>query len=212
MNETERARQATGGIDEATGLLGLTPSQTVGPYLAIGLDWGEDGRYVVPGGTPGAFWIRGQVLDGNGKPLPDAMIETWQVDPEGCFAGNDDPRGPKPSRLPGFRGLGRSVTHEESNQYRIHTVRPSSLPAADLDEPDGPREAPHLDISVFARGMLHRTVTRLYFPDEPLNDTDPVLTSVPEARRHTLIAASDDAGYRFDVRLQGEGETVFFEL
>lgn len=204
--------RATGGVDEATGLLGLTPSQTVGPYLAIGLDWDEVGRLVVPLGTPGAFWVHGHVLDGAGDPIPDALVETWQADPAGRFAG-PDPRGTGPSTLPGFRGLGRSTTLDEDTAFRIHTVRPAALPAADLDDPAGPLEAPHLDLSVFARGMLDRTVTRLYFPDEPLNEHDPVLASVPADRRRTLIAQPDgEGGYRFDIRVQGEGETVFFTV
>lgn len=192
-------------------LLGLTPSQTVGPYLAIGLDWGETGRLVVPEGTEGAFWITGQVFDGAGEPIVDAMVETWQADPDGLFTSPEDPRA-NPSRLGGFRGLGRSDTNNDELRYRIHTVRPGRLPAQDLDATDGPWEAPHIDVSVFARGMLDRVVTRIYFPDEPLNDTDPVLQAVPPERRHTLMAQPDGDGYRFDVRVQGEGETVFFQV
>ncbi|KAE8762623.1 protocatechuate 3,4-dioxygenase subunit alpha [Georgenia thermotolerans] len=192
--------------------LGLTPSQTVGPYLKIGLDWGYWGRLVVPEGTPGAFWITGRVLDGDGEPIADAMVETWQADPDGRFDHPDDPRGARPSTIPGFTGFGRSDTREEGNRWRIHTVRPGPLPAGELDDPAGPREAPHLDVSVFARGMLDRTVTRIYFPDEPLNATDAVLATVDPARRHTLLAQRDGTGYRFDIRVQGERETVFFQL
>ena len=212
MSETTRMH-ATGGLDERTGQLGLTPSQTVGPYLLIGLDWGEEGRHTVPPGTPGAFWIRGQVLDGEGEPIQDAMVEMWQADPEGRFVGPSDPRGTGPSALDGFRGLGRSASHEDAAPYEIHTVRPAALPAGDLDDVNGPQEAPHINVSVFARGMLDRQVTRVYFPDEPLNEQDPALASVPADRRHTLIATpDDDGGYRFDIRLQGEGETVFFQV
>jgi protocatechuate 3,4-dioxygenase alpha subunit len=192
--------------------LGITPSQTVGPYLKIGLDWGEEGRFVVPEGTPGAFWITGLVLDGTEEPIVDAMVETWQADPDGRFDHPDDPRGARPSSVPGFTGFGRSDTKEEGNRWRIYTVRPGPLPAGELDDPDGPLEAPHLDVSVFARGMLDRTVTRIYFPDEPLNDTDPVLSSVDPARRPTLLAQRDGDGYRFDIQVQGEGETVFFQV
>lgn len=213
MSEPTPTLEATGGRDEATGQLGLTPSQTVGPYLAIGLKWGPEGELTVPLGTTDAFWIRGRVFDGNGDPVPDAMIETWQADPEGRFPGSDDPRGLGPSTLPGFRGLARSTTDTEDSHYQVHTVRPGALPAADLDNPDGPLEAPHIDVTVMARGMLDRVVTRIYFPDEPLNEHDPVLSSVPETRRHTLLAEPDgEGGFRFDIRLQGEGETVFFAV
>ncbi|WP_127127659.1 protocatechuate 3,4-dioxygenase subunit alpha [Georgenia sp. SYP-B2076] len=192
--------------------LGLTPSQTVGPYLAIGLDWGAEGRMVVPEGTPGAFWITGLVLDGDGEPMRDALVETWQADPEGRFDTPEDPRGARPSTVEGFTGLGRSATWEDDLSWRVHTVRPGALPAADVDGADGPVEAPHIDVNVLARGMLDRCVTRIYFPGEPLNDTDPVLQSVPADRRGTLIARRDGDGYRFDIRVQGPGETVFFAV
>ncbi|MFC7406726.1 protocatechuate 3,4-dioxygenase subunit alpha [Georgenia alba] len=200
----------------ANGRLGLTPSQTVGPFLAIGLEWGDSGRLAVPEGTPGAFWIRGQVLDGEGEPLPDALVEIWQADPEGRFDHPDDPRGARPAAVPGFTGFARSSTWNDTSTWSVHTLRPGPLPARDVEDPDGPLEAPHIDVSVLARGMLDRVVTRIYFPDEPLNDTDPVLSSVPEERRHTLLAQKDAAGgseaWRFDITLQGAGETVFFEV
>ncbi len=192
--------------------LGLTPSQTVGPFLKIGLDWGEEGRFAVPNGTPQAFWIVGQVLDGDGEPMPDALVEIWQADPDGRFDHPDDPRGAVPSSLPGFTGFARSTTWNETTTYAVHTVRPGPLPAGDLDDPDSPVEAPHIDVTVLARGMLDRVVTRIYFPDEPLNATDPVLASVPAERRETLLARPDGDGYRFDIKLQGAGETVFFEV
>jgi protocatechuate 3,4-dioxygenase, alpha subunit len=163
-----------------------TPSQTVGPYLAIGLPW-PDGPDVVPEGTPGRIRIHGTVTDGEGAPIPDALIETWQADPDGRF-GTD------------FRGFGRSPTNDEG-EYEIFTLKPGPV--------DG--QARHIDVNVFARGMLDRCVTRIYFADED-NDADPVLQTVPEDRRHTLIAQPGDDGYRFDVHVQGEGETVFFEL
>jgi protocatechuate 3,4-dioxygenase alpha subunit len=187
-----------------------TPSQTVGPYLTIGLPW-DDGPYAVPDGTPGAFWIRGRVLDGVGEPVPDAMIETWQADPDGRFRHPDDPRAGTagtagtPVVANGFRGFGRSATDPEGN-YEILTVLPGVLPGE-----GGTVQAPHIDVSVFARGLLQRVVTRIYFEDQD-NADDPVLARVPEDRRGTLIAGKTDDGYRFDVRLQGEGETVFFEV
>ena len=176
---------------------GNTPSQTVGPFLSIGLPW-PDGPDVVPAGTPGAVLIVGTVFDGAGDPVPDAMVETWQADPDGRFDHPDDPRG----RVAGWRGFGRCPT-DEHGDYVIRTVLPGALPG----------QAPHLDVSVFARGLLHRVVTRIYFPDHTdAHADDPVLASVPQPRRDTLIAARHDGGYRFDVRLQGPGETVFFDV
>jgi protocatechuate 3,4-dioxygenase alpha subunit len=178
-----------------------TPSQTVGPYLAIGLLW-EDGPDVVPPGTPGAVVIRGTVYDGAGAVVPDALVETWQADADGRFDHPDDPRG----AVPGFRGFGRCPTDEQGH-YEIRTVAPGALPGF-----GGTLEAPHINVSVLARGLLHRVVTRIYFPDNDTNAGDPVLASVPQDRRSTLIATKTGDGYRFDVRLQGEGETVFFDV
>jgi len=185
---------------------GITPSQTVGPYLALALPW-PDGPYVVPKGTPDSVTITGRVTDGAGEPLPDALVETWQADSEGRFNHPDDPRGAVRSRTPGFRGFGRSAT-DADGRYRIVTVKPGPLPA-----PGGQTEAPHIDVSVFARGLLHRVVTRIYFPDETeANATDPVLAITDPERRGTLIAQAEPGGFAFDIRLQGDRETVFFDL
>lgn len=192
---------------------GMTPSQTVGPFLAISLPW-PDGPDVVPSDAPGAIVITGQVLDGDGQPVPDALVETWQADPEGRFNHPDDPRGPAAPVVAGFRAFGRSATDELGN-YRIVTLRPGPLPTA-----DGARQAPHIDVSVFARGLLDRVVTRIYLPDNAdANAVDPVLASIAEPqRRATLIAvagpdhARAPGGFTFDIRLQGEHETVFFDV
>jgi protocatechuate 3,4-dioxygenase alpha subunit len=183
-----------------------TPSQTVGPYLAIGLCW-PDGAYVVPEGTPGSVWLRGRVLDGNGDPVVDALVETWQADPQGRFDHPDDPRGPAPATIPGFRGFGRSETVD--GEYALLTVKPGGVP----DE-EGGLQAPHLDVSVFARGLLNRVVTRLYFADEAeANARDAVLVTLPDdAARSTLLASPSADGYRFDIVLQGNHETVFFAV
>jgi protocatechuate 3,4-dioxygenase alpha subunit len=180
----------------------------VGPFLAIGLPW-EDGPFVVPADTPGAVTITGRVLDGAGEPVPDALVETWQAAPDGRFGHPDDPRGAEGRA--GFRGFGRCPTGPEG-WYRIVTLKPGPLPA-----PDGGVEAPHLDVSVFARGLLDRVVTRIYFPDEAeANAADPVLSSITDqARAATLIARADpDAAgrLRFDIHLQGARETVFFDV
>jgi protocatechuate 3,4-dioxygenase alpha subunit len=183
----------------------LTPSQTVGPFLHIALAW-DDGGDVVPQGDAGAVWLRGQVYDGAGAPLPDAMVETWQADAEGRFSHPDDPRGAVVAP-DGFRGFGRCTTGPDG-EWAIRTVKPGALPTA-----GGQSQAPHVDVSVFARGLLDRVVTRLYFSDEAdANDTDPVLRSIAEHRRGTLVAQRIADGYQFDVRLQGDGETVFFDL
>lgn len=199
----------------------ITPSQTVGPFLSLGMPW-PDGPFVVPAGTPGAVRITGRVTDGAGKGVPDGVIETWQADPAGRFAHPDDPRGVVDSAdgsggtdVPGgFRGFGRCLTDDQGG-YEILTVKPGRLPA-----PEGGIEAPHIDVTVLARGLLNRVVTRIYFPDETeANDADPVLRSVEPGRRATLIAVPDGDGLRFDIHLQdsetgGEScaETVFFAV
>lgn len=179
------------------GRLPSTPSQTVGPYLSIGLLW-ADGPTVVPEGTAGAVWVRGGVTDGAGAPVRDALVETWQAGPDGRFDHPVDPRGARP----GFRGFGRCPTNDDG-EFAILTLLPGALPG----------QAPHIDVSLFARGLLHRLVSRIYFPDfEAANAADPVLAAVPAGRRATLVADRTADGYRFDVRLQGESETVFFDV
>lgn len=183
---------------------GVTPSQTVGPFLHIGLPW-EDGPDVVPPETPGIVRIVGTVYDGQGEAISDALVETWQADPDGHFAHPLDDGGKLPAAQ-GFRGFGRSDTR--TGKFEIRTLKPGPLPAE-----DGQTEAPHIDVSVFARGMLNRVVTRIYFPDErEANAADPVLQSVPEDRRASLVAVADNDALRFDVHLHGDRETVFFDL
>jgi protocatechuate 3,4-dioxygenase, alpha subunit len=182
--------------------LGLTPSQTVGPFFAHALDL-TDGQYVVPDGTEGSFWLYGTVFDGDGELVPDAMVESWQADPDGRFNHPDDPRGAGPT----FRGFARALT-DQHGQWSILTVRPGRVP-----DHDGRSQAPHIELSVFARGLLDRVVTRVYLPDEAnANAEDPVLATVPLERRTTLVAEPDGDKLRFDIRLQGDGETVFFSV
>ena len=184
--------------------LGLTPSQTVGPYLSIGLTW-TDGVFAADPGTPGAFWLRGRLFDGVGTPIPDGLVESWQADPDGALDSPEDPRGGRP--CPGFRGYARSGTDAEG-AFEIFTVKPGRLP-----DGAGGWQAPHIDLSVFARGMLDRVITRAYFGDEAAaNQSDAVLVTVPADRRETLIAHPSADGYRLDVHLQGDDETVFFSL
>jgi len=183
-----------------------TPSQTVGPFLAIALHW-PDGPDVVPDGTPGAVWLRGRVLDGEGEVVVDALVETWQADTDGRFAHPDDPRGAAAPPVKGFRGFGRSETR--GGEWAVRTVKPGRVP-----DGQGGLQAPHVDVSVFARGLLDRVVTRLYFADEePANAEDAVLASLPDhAARATLLARPSDDGYRLDLVLQGSDETVFFTV
>jgi protocatechuate 3,4-dioxygenase alpha subunit len=180
-----------------------TPSQTVGPYLSLGLPW-PDGPFVVADGTAGAIWIRGRVTDGAGAVVPDALIETWQADPDGRFAHPADGDGAATT----FRGFGRGPT-DGDGCYAILTLKPGIVPG-----PDGVPQAPHVDVSIFARGLLKHLVTRIYFEDEPeANASDPILVAIDDpALRSTLIAEPTADGYRFDIRLQGERETVFFDV
>ena len=180
-----------------------TPSQTIGPFFEVGLPW-KDGYCVVPEGTPGALWLRGHVLDGAGDPVPDAMVETWQADPDGRFDHPDDPG----EAASGFRGFGRSCT-DADGCYELLTLRPGAVPG-----PDGEPQAPHIDVSVFARGLLTRLVTRIYFPeDAAAHAHDPALTLLPDdGTRATLVAERAEDGYRFDIRLQGDRETAFFDI
>jgi protocatechuate 3,4-dioxygenase alpha subunit len=168
----------------------VTPSQTVGPFFAIELPYG-DGPYVVAEGTEGAIWLRGRVIDGAGEPIPDAMVESWQADPKHA----------------GFRGFGRSGTDSEG-RWAILTLKPGPVPGL-----DGATQAPHLDLAVFARGLLHQVVTRVYFADEEqANAADPVLSTLEDAQRATLIAKRVGDGYELDIHLQGPDETVFFAV
>lgn len=202
-----------------------TPSQTVGPFFAIGLPWPE-GPLAADEGTPGAIRIFGTVYDGAGSLVPDFLIETWQADPDGRFADLHGHGGP--SRLAGFRGFARygqelaDLRAPDGNEVRsgreadasfeIRTAKPGPVPGPGPG-PGDTVQAPHIDVSVFARGMLHRGVTRIYFADETTaNAADPVLAHVPEQRRATLLALPVETGYRFDIHLQGSEETVFFAV
>jgi protocatechuate 3,4-dioxygenase alpha subunit len=182
----------------------VTPSQTVGPFFAIGLPWPAGAERLVMS-EDDAIEITGQVTDGAGAPVDDALIEIWQADRSGHFACADDPRSTSGDRS--FTGFGRCAT-DESGRFRFVTCKPGRVPAA-----DGRLQAPHLNVSLFARGLLVRLVTRLYFPDETdANAHDPVLSSIAPERRATLVANGAEATLRFDIRLQGDHETAFFAL
>jgi protocatechuate 3,4-dioxygenase, alpha subunit len=182
-----------------------TPSQTVGPYFAIGLPW-DVGPEAVPPDTPGAIRIRGTVYDGEGTPIPDFLLETWQADPEGRFADMHDYGGR--SRVRGCRGFARYGLEDGDGTFEIVTIKPGPVQGLGTAV-----QAPHIAVSLFARGMLNRVVTRIYFADEgEANAADPVLARVPAQRRSTLLARPTDDGYAIDLRIQGEGETVFFSV
>jgi protocatechuate 3,4-dioxygenase alpha subunit len=192
---------------------GQTPSQTVGPYFAYGLTPEQYGYELssiaqptlIRSDTEGEhIRVEGCVFDGNGEPISDAMIEIWQADAMGRYAHPADPRGSNAS----FKGFGRCGTGtDKENRFFFDTVKPGSV--------DG-RQAPHINVIVFMRGMLVHAYTRMYFSDETAaNAADAVLQSVPPERRGTLIAARtvspSGIGYRFDIHMQGEHETVFFD-
>jgi protocatechuate 3,4-dioxygenase alpha subunit len=188
-----------------TDALGLTPSQTVGPYLTLGLlDGSPVSSSIVSRDDPRAIVVRGRLLDGNGDPVPDGMIEFWQANEAGRYAHPADPREDVPLE-DGFWGFGRSGTANDG-WYEVVTLKPGRVPA-----PDGRLQAPHIVVGVFARGLLKRLATRLYFPDEEeANAADAVLSELGESERATLVAQREDGGLRFDIRLQGSEQTAFF--
>jgi protocatechuate 3,4-dioxygenase alpha subunit len=184
---------------------GVTPSQTVGPFFHLALPFAGGTRLVRPNtaGTPVVIEVT--VLDGAGAPVPDALIEVWQANAFGRHAHPDD----RQDRVldPTFDGFGRAATNE-LGRFTIETIKPGPVPG-----PGGESQAPHLLLGVFARGILTRLVTRLYFGDEPSTETDPILRLVPPERRGTLIATlAGENRYRFEIVLQGDSETVFFDV
>lgn len=194
-------------------MLGLTPSQTVGPYFAYGLTPRGYGRpeivtndLVTPTTLGQRIRIEGRVLDGDGAPINDALVEIWQADAGGFYAHPADTR--RRSNV-GFKGFGRSGTDAEG-RYGFQTIKPGPVPG-----PGSTMQAPHINVGVFARGLLRRLFTRIYFPEESANGSDPILACVPTAERRATLIAHRKAGdgdpvYVFDIRLQGKDETVFF--
>ena len=184
-----------------------TPSQTIGPFFHDALV-DRDRSELVPSDPPSAIRIEGTVYDGAGEPVPDAMIEVWQADGSGRYDDPTDDREDPPLDPETFSGFGRSDTRD-GGCFSFVTVKPGPVPG-----PDGTTQAPHVMLSVFARGLLKRAVTRIYFPDETeANAADPVLSSTGDpGLRETLVAGFEGGTYRFDVRLQGEGQTAFFEF
>jgi protocatechuate 3,4-dioxygenase alpha subunit len=193
---------------------GITPSQTVGPYFAYGLT--PSGKYawndaftnnlVTPDTSGERIRVEGKVFDGDGQIVPDCMLEVWQADAQGRFADPQDKRALPNST---FRGFGRCGT-DKNGFYSFDTIKPGQVA-----DPDGKPQAPHVLLAVYARGMLLHLYTRIYFDGEAANAADPVLALVPADRRATLIATRKPGAastYHFDVRLQGDNETVFFDV
>jgi protocatechuate 3,4-dioxygenase, alpha subunit len=191
---------------------GITPSQTVGPFYAYGLT--PNGKYawndaftnnlLTPDVTGEKIRIEGVIYDGAGKVVPDAVLEIWQADSQGRFA---DPQDSRALPNASFRGFGRSGT-TDAGEYSFDTIKPGPVPGL-----DGKEQAPHIVVAVFGRGMTMQSMTRIYFEDEAATATDAVMQLVPAERRDTLIAKKTAAGvYRFDVHLQGDNETVFFDV
>ena len=182
-----------------------TPSQTVGPFFKPALIRSGQESLVTASTRGERVAIEGCVLDGDAAAVSDAMIELWQANADGCY---DHPEEFQEKIYdPDFRGFGRSAT-DERGRFRFHTIKPGPVAG-----PGTVLQAPHINVSIFARGLLKRLVTRIYFPDEPLNAGDAVLNAVAPARRSTLVAQVVRPGVlRFDIVLQGEHETVFFDV
>ena len=187
--------------------LQATTWQTVGPYFRIGLQWLFNDELAGPGVVGERVVIEGRVLDADGQGVPDAMLELWQANSAGKYAHPEDTQ-EKPIEK-GFQGFGRIPTAEDGS-FRFSTVKPGRVPG-----PDGKLQAPHIDVSVFMRGLLRRLVTRIYFPDEPANSEDFALSLVEPSRRATLIARKSpgrEGLLEWNVVLQGPEETVFFDV
>ena len=198
-----------------------TASQTAGPYVHIGLAPGaagfeiyrqELGREIAAPGVPGTrIRVEGVVIDATGAPIKDVLIEAWQADANGIYPHADDPRAAQAAQ--GFRGFGRVITNFETGQWGFDTIKPGAVPGR-----SGSEMAPHINLWLVARGINVGLNTRLYFSDEPdKNAKDPVLNLIEHVhRRQTLIASRQMRDgmpvYRFDVRLQGENETVFMDI
>lgn len=181
-----------------------TSSQTIGPYLHIGMTWLVDETFAGPGVAGERIRVVGRIVDGDGAPVDDAMIEIWQANSHGRYAHPEDAR--ELPLDPGFSGFGRVVT-DQDGRFRFNTIKPGRVPGA-----DGRLQAPHLNVTLLMRGMLKQLVTRLYFDGERANGEDAVLARVPPARRATLLAKPAADGLEWNVVLQGRDETVFFDL
>jgi len=212
-------------------LFGQTPWQTVGPFFHYGLPWkggadligdsplGARPELAPPDhdvlGDPArrgpiageAITVMGQVFDAEGAPVPDALIEIWQANASGRYNSAADERADQPLD-PTFTGFGRAATAEDGT-FRFLTLLPGPTPG-----PGNSQQAPHIAVGVLGRGLLKRLTTRLYFAGHPLNELDPILALVTPGRRGTLLAkaVTEPGVWRFDIRLGGDDETVFFDF
>ena len=176
----------------------LTPSQTVGPYFRIGLDWPAAWRLASDDSVGSRIILAGRLRDGDGAPVPDAVVEIWQADTQGQYHTHG---------AGAFRGAGRCAV-DAQGRFRFETVKPGPVAG-----PDGSQQAPHINLLVLARGLLQHLYTRVYFADDAaLHAKDSVLACVPSGRRASLIARDVNGECHFDIHLQGEHETVFFAL
>ena len=187
-----------------------TPSQTVGPFFHLGLDRPEWGDLTADNPLGERIAIEGRVTDGDGAGVPDAMIELWQANAAGRYNHPDDHQQDRPLD-PRFRGFGRVATNAQGH-FRIVTIKPGPVPGR-----GNALQAPHINIALFARGLLIHLYPRIYFADEAANAADPLLSSIEDvAVRNTLLARGTGAGdppiYRFNIVMQGEGETAFLDL
>ena len=183
-----------------------TPSQTVGPFFHFALPYPGGETLTNPATLGQRITIEGRVIDGAGEAVTDALLEIWQANSQGRYNHPDDTQ--EKQLDPNFNGFGRTQT-DENGRFRFHTIKPGPVPG-----PDGTMQASHINMSVLGRGIMKRMATRVYFSGEAGNADDPILALVPAERRGTLIAerVGDGAAYRFDIRLQGENETVFFDI
>ena len=187
-----------------------TPSQTVGPFFHLGMARAEWGDLTVGNPAGARIVIEGRVIDGDGMPVPDAVIELWQANAAGRYNHLDDRQIDKPLD-PHFRGFGRVATDADGH-FRVVTIKPGPVPGS-----GNALQAPHINIALFARGLLKHLYTRIYFADEPANAGDPLLSSIEdEAARRSLLARRGEGGipalYRFDIVLQGDNETAFLDI
>lgn len=199
-------------------MAGITPSQTIGPFAAPALTPDEQGKthypwpqlitsdLVTPDATGERIRIEGRMFDGHGTPIDGILFEIWQADGQGRYAHARDPNRPNAS----FKGFGRAES-DTSGTFAFDTVKPGTVPG-----PNGKPQAPHIVVAIHMRGVLSHLFTRIYFSDETANDDDPILALVPADRRDTLIAVRDASSatplYRIDFRIQGDRETVFFDV
>ena len=185
----------------------LTAAQTVGPFVSIGFEKAAVPD-VAPAGVAGErVVISGKIFDGDGQPVTDAVIETWQANSHGKYAHPDDAQ--EKLLEDNFKGFGRVLTDAQGG-FRLTTIKPGRV--AGLDVHQGKVQAPHITVVIFMRGLLKQLMTRIYFPADVANAADPVLNLVPAARRTTLIAAkAADGTLQWNVHLQGPHETVFFD-